>query len=298
MEEKEEIIEAQTEFEPLDEKSNEKSKTENEVNTENPEKAEETEETGETIGNDLSKKDDLIEKDQDLEQKILQEVMKKLKDKSQKDAKDKQFYEMNNQKKLAEEKITKNMMLKNALNMDMQKIENFARQGLITAQQGQNLKNLVIKRAFDKYLENGIQTIQPKKEEIFVPENEYNFERVMNEFQKEKPRFFEGEGRKDVLEYIKSSNLGKDEMKKISELVESVEKNAIDRYVKKTDYEKKLQKSNDEAKQKLKANAQTQGFSDTLGRLFTRNQIGKMTSAEFVKNEKEIMSQLRKGLIK
>jgi tRNA U34 5-methylaminomethyl-2-thiouridine-forming methyltransferase MnmC len=68
--------------------------------------------------------------------------------------------------------------------------------------------------------------------------------------------------------------------------------------LKQTAYEKKLKVSNETAKQKLKATAQDTAFSEALQKTFTRKEIGKMTGAEFVKNEAKIMEQLRKGLIK
>ncbi len=49
---------------------------------------------------------------------------------------------------------------------------------------------------------------------------------------------------------------------------------------------------------RLRANAQNANFDDTQTRVFTREQIGKMSGAEFAKYEKAIMEQLRKGLIR
>jgi len=64
-------------------------------------------------------------------------------------------------------------------------------------------------------------------------------------------------------------------------------------------HEKTLISSNEAAKQKLTANAQKTGFSDkNLSRTFTREQIGKMSSAEFAKYESSIMEQLKKGQIR
>jgi hypothetical protein len=48
----------------------------------------------------------------------------------------------------------------------------------------------------------------------------------------------------------------------------------------------------------LTANAQNKGFQDkNFSRTFTREQIGKMSGAEFAKYEPLIMEHLKKGLI-
>ena len=92
--------------------------------------------------------------------------------------------------------------------------------------------------------------------------------------------------------------LGKDELSKISDIIRTVEKAAIDRYLQKVSHEKTLRDSNETAKQRLTANAQKSGFNGNFLRTFTREQIGKMSSAEFVKYESAIMEQLKKGLIR
>ena len=80
-------------------------------------------------------------------------------------------------------------------------------------------------------------------------------------------------------------------------IVKTVEQSAIDRYLKQAEFEAKLRKTNDVAKSRLNANAQNakDTFKPTV---FTREQIGKMSGAEFTKNEKLIMEQLRQGLIR
>lgn len=50
-------------------------------------------------------------------------------------------------------------------------------------------------------------------------------------------------------------------------------------------------------KQKLRAKAQNSNKNEANTRIFTREQIGRMSGAEFAKNERMIMDQLRKGLI-
>ena len=48
----------------------------------------------------------------------------------------------------------------------------------------------------------------------------------------------------------------------------------------------------------MKMNAQNNTSDGIKNLVFTREQIGKMSGAEFARNEKTIMDQLRKGLIK
>ena len=81
-------------------------------------------------------------------------------------------------------------------------------------------------------------------------------------------------------------------------MIEKLENGAIERYLKQSAHEKTLNSENEIAKQRLRANAQNSNFDDVKTRVFTREQIGKMSGAEFAKYEKAIMEQLRKGLIK
>lgn len=181
----------------------------------------------------------------------------------------------------------------NLISQDLQKIETLMKFGLINSWQGQNLKNQVLKKAFDLVLQN------EKIKQNSAPE--FKKDEVFSNFEKDNPNFFMPEGRKEVLDYLKSDAviIGKDDIKKISDMIEKIEKSAIERYLKKETHEKVLQNSNELAKQKLNANAQNSNFQDkNLTRTFTREQIGKMSSAEFNKYEPLIMEQLKKGLIK
>ena len=120
------------------------------------------------------------------------------------------------------------------------------------------------------------------------------------EFEKEKADFFTPAGRSDVLAYLKNSNVNfdKDELSLISQLIEKLENSAVDRYLKQIAREKTLNDENEIAKKRLRANAQNSTFDDNKNRVFTREQIGKMSGAEFARNEKAIMEQLKKGLIR
>lgn len=185
--------------------------------------------------------------------------------------------------------------VKQIVEQDLLKIDNLIRLGLVNPMQAQSLKQQVLKNAFDTVVQQKrigetlqpVAGLQPDKSQVF------------SEFEKENPQFFSQ--RKEIESYLKSDGIvvDKDELKKISQMVETVEKNAIERYLKKATYEKNLQSQNEFAKQKLTANAQNSRVGDkNFGRIFTREQIGKLSGAEFVKYESLIMEQLKKGLIK
>lgn len=189
-------------------------------------------------------------------------------------------------------------LIENAIKQDFLKIETFVKSGLIDSLQEKNLKTMVLKKAFDSIVQNEKNNRNLSPAPTAEPQNK---DEVFREFEQEKPDFFNTDSRKEVLDYLKSENvsIGKDDINKISQMVENIEQNAIDRYLKQTTYEKNLQDSNELAKQRLTANAQKSGFQDTnLSRIFTREQIGKMNSTEFAKYEPIIMDQLKKGLIR
>ena len=165
----------------------------------------------------------------------------------------------------------------------VRQIEDLVKSGAMTQEQGLNLMNFVTKKAFEKYT-NYSQT--PQEESV----SKLN----------EAPEFFNRDGRIDVFDYLKSTNaeFDDDEISKISALIEKIEKTAIDRYLKKLEHEKSLNSENEAAKQKLRAVAQNSVSDGSTNRGFTREQIGKMSGAEFAKHERAIMDQLRKGLIK
>ena len=72
----------------------------------------------------------------------------------------------------------------------------------------------------------------------------------------------------------------------------------LERYLKEQEHEKTLNSENETAKQRLRSNAQNASSDGDTNLVFTREQIGKMSGAEFAKHERAIMDQLRKGLIK
>ena len=92
--------------------------------------------------------------------------------------------------------------------------------------------------------------------------------------------------------------MDKDEIVKISQMVEALERSAVENYLKKSEYEKSLNDENAIAKSRLSAYAQSPAVDGNMTKVFTREEIGKMSGKEFTRNEDAIMAQLKKGLIK
>ena len=172
--------------------------------------------------------------------------------------------------------------LKQQLVQDIQEIENLVKTGQMSQEQGLSLMNFVTEKAFEKYTKLNEILREPVKS------------------LKETPEFFNKDGRIDVFDYLKTANVDfdDDEISKISSLVETIEKTAIDRYLREQEHEKTLNSENETAKQRLRANAQNSTSDGDTNLVFTREQIGKMSGAEFAKHERAIMDQLRKGLIR
>lgn len=179
---------------------------------------------------------------------------------------------------------------------DLKTIKNLVQTGVMTQEQGQNLMNYVTKKAFEKYtlsqqnsqapVNTTMQQASPKLQ------NALSAPAVAE--------FFNKDGRLDVFDYLKNTNaeFDEDEISKISALVEKIENTAIERYLREKNHEKTLNSENEAAKQKLRAYAQNSASDGNKNLVFTREQIGKMSGAEFAKYERMIMDQLRKGLIK
>ncbi len=185
--------------------------------------------------------------------------------------------------------------VENMVNNDLNVIRSLMGAGAITREQGHNLMKQVIQNAYTNV------TTQNHDVKTPVPPEDKSggIQDVFADFAVDKPDFFNGAGREDVLFYLKNSpvNFDKDELLQISKLIESVENGAVDRYLKKLEYGKTLNDENAIAKQRLTANAYSSYAPENNG-VFTRAQIGKMSGEEFAKFEKSIMEQVRKGLIK
>src|SRR5574344_312889 len=236
-------------------------------------------------------------------------------DKSVDDVKDKNFYEeilakldikpKNQEEKFNDKDNTKlnsedikvkdvAQSLEKSMSKDLAIIQKLVKNGVINSNQGQNLKKQVLTQAFNKI----VQTEKIKRNFASVLKTSDNsqvkqdlIKNNLNENSNNIQNFFETDGRKEVLNYLKTGgvSLGKDELGKISDIVRVVEKSAIDRFLQKAAHEKSIQTSNENAKKKLRANAQSQSVGGNVLKSFTREQIGKMSGTEFAKYESAIM---------
>ena len=184
---------------------------------------------------------------------------------------------------------------------DVSTVETLLKSGILNPQQGESLIQQIIKKGYAELQQCDLRTDNASNVQNAAQEpKQFDKMQAIIEFEKENPEFFKDGGRLDVLNYIKSGILefDKQELEYISNLVEKIEKSAVDRYIKQAEYEAKLKQTNDEAKSRLSANAQN--AKDTSGKqiAFTREQIDKMSSSEFIKNEKLIMEQMKQGLIR
>ncbi len=179
---------------------------------------------------------------------------------------------------------------------DINMISNLVETGVMTQEQGQNLMNYVTKKAFEKYIASQSSETPNKISALAstITEQEQKTQNMPM------PDFFNKDGRLDVYDYLKNSEIEFDngEISKISDLVEKIENSAIERYLKEKEHEKALNNENEFAKQRLRANAQNTSSDGLKNLVFTREQIGKMSGAEFAKHERAIMDQLKNGLIK
>ena len=186
--------------------------------------------------------------------------------------------------------------LEQAIATDTLRLQTMLQQGVITKQQGQYLMAQLAQRANEINMgktsvpfPNQAQTQQPQTQNQMSP---------LETFTEQNPEFFNVGGRNAVLDYIKNYNLDKDEISQVAKIVEQLENSAINSYLKKSAHEKSLNDENSAAKSKLNAYAQNSTGNSNMNRIFTREDIGKMTSEEFTKNEKLIMDQVKQGLIK
>ncbi len=194
--------------------------------------------------------------------------------------------------------------LEQAIGADVQNVQNLVQNGVITKQQGSYFMAELARKAqeinnYKNSLGQNPAQMMPAQAPV-APTAQPQMPAVnpMDLFNKERPGFFEGEGRADVLNYIKGYDMDKDEILQISRLVENLENSAVNNYLKKSDYEKSLNDENAAAKRRLTAYAQNAGMDSNTNRVFTREDIGRMSGEEFTRNEKLIMDQVKQGLIK
>lgn len=196
--------------------------------------------------------------------------------------------------------------LEQAIGADVQNVNLLTQKGIISKQQGQYLLAQLAEKAKQinnyKNLQSRTTTsAQPasiQNPQVSQTQLPQQVENSMALFNKERPGFFEEEGRGDILNYLNGYDMDKDEILQIAALVEGLENSAVNKYLKKSAHDKSLNDENEIAKRKLTAYAQNSPANSKNNRIFTREEIGKMSGDEFAKNEKLIMDQVRQGLIK
>jgi hypothetical protein len=186
--------------------------------------------------------------------------------------------------------------MEQSVKSDAQRLMFLQQQGLIPENQVQYIINKLINTQnqidlLKQYIPSETSDKTPQTSE----EPEQN---PFDLFNAEKPDFFNKAGRAEVLDYIKNFDVDKDEISKIANLGEFLEKTTIDNYLKQSAHDKTLNDENNTAKSKLTSYAQNAIFDGNNNRVFTREDIGTMSGEEFAKNEKLIMEQVKQGLIK
>lgn len=187
--------------------------------------------------------------------------------------------------------------LENALAEDAQRVQLLVGQGVITQSQGQYLMAQLAKKSNEiNMYKNAVP--QGAEQIPYQPAPQTPVQNPLELFRQERPDFFNGDARGEVLNYIKNLDMDKDEISKIAQIVEKLENSAVDGYLRKSAHEKSLNDENLAAKSKLTSYAQRAQGNSNFDRIFTREDIGKMSGDEFTKNEKLIMDQVKQGLIK
>ena len=181
--------------------------------------------------------------------------------------------------------------LMQSLASDAQMIPMLIQQGKVTQEQGQYLIKQIENK--ENLLQMFKQPLSLSSEPQVQPEAN-----SLEMFSKENPEFFQNDRRAELLNYLKDVDVDKDEIAKIAKLAENLEKAAIDSYLKQSAHDKSLNDENSVAKSRLTSYAQQAPVDSKYARIFTREDLGKMSGEEFTKNEKLIMEQVKQGLIK
>ncbi len=168
----------------------------------------------------------------------------------------------------------------------------------MNAQKEQFVQQLSNNKQIQQLISALNETNKVNQKENAVSEAQKSVLNPLDLFNKENPGFFDRSARSDVLSYIRNFDMDKDEISKIAKMIETLEKSAIDGYLKQSAHDKTLNDENFAAKSKLTSYAQNAALDGNNNKVFTREEIGKMSGEEFVKNEKLIMEQVRQGLIK
>jgi hypothetical protein len=177
------------------------------------------------------------------------------------------------------------------------RISELTKQGVLTQAQGQYLMTQLAGKAKVIDAQKNSNTQLAQVQSGTQQPSQTPTQNPLELFNQERPGFFNEEGRGDVLDYIKGFDMDKDELLKISQLMEGLESSAVEKYLKNAAHEKSLNDENSLAKSKLTSYAQN-ASPNSMDRIFTREAIGKMSGKEFAQNEDLIMEQLKQGMIR
>ena len=190
--------------------------------------------------------------------------------------------------------------LDGAIQNDIKNLFLLIQQGVITKEQGQSLLAVLESKSktLQEFKQKSVDALSLAQTQN-QPQNNIKEPNPLDLFNEENPDFFANDRRLPLLEYLKGLDVDKDEIFKIAQIAKMLEDSAIDGYLKKSEHDKNLNDENLSAKSRLTSYAQN-ASSDKSGivKPFTREEIGKMSGDEFVKNEKLIMEQVKLGLIK
>lgn len=175
-------------------------------------------------------------------------------------------------------------MLHNNCNLNVEEhlkyVDTLIRAGIIDETMGKSIKqNMIAEFTAQKAAQSALGAqIMPQSQAPQAP----TYDIAESEFLR---------ARECLLNYLKGQdlNLSRADLKDIEAVVLELEKGAIQR---------QLSDSNELAKERLITGALTgSGVKTPVNRTFTRDEIAKMSTAEFIKNEPAINYQLQNGLL-
>jgi len=171
-------------------------------------------------------------------------------------------------------------MQKNADDMftdNLNNLRTLIQNGIIPVEQGQNYVMNLIKNTFQIPL--APQTDAPTQMQAPV---------LQPAMQTQNPQV---NARQSILDYFQNTGVNQEDMNTLSGYLTNYANEAVNKY-------KQQLSQNENAKQRLYSNAQNTTSDTKIDRVYSAQEIGKMTTEEFLRNEDAIMDQLRKGKIR
>ena len=127
-----------------------------------------------------------------------------------------------------------------------------------------------------------------------------NIIELLKQFEANNTDFFKRPSRQSLREYLETNidEMTPSQIEAISKLVTTIETGAVDDYVNQMNHQKQLENANKEAISKMNTNvANTSNMSNNLlNKVFTREDVKKMSTDEFLANEAQILAQLREEM--